>query len=108
MDERDLEAEEPRPRLFVDQLRARVGEVRERAAQVVHLVGDVVHSRPALGQEPADGSVVAGRREQLDTARPDTNRSCLDALVRHDLAVLELGAEATGVGGQRLVEAFYW
>ena len=50
------------PRPLVDQLRARRGELVERGADVVDLVGDVVHPRPALGEEAADGRVVVGRR----------------------------------------------
>src|SRR5436853_2839534 len=104
MDERDLEAEEALPRLVVDQLRAAPGEVRQRLAQVVDLVGDVVHARPAAREELAHRRVRAERGEQLDTALADADRSRLDALLRHELAVLELGAEETLVRGERLVE----
>src|SRR4051794_34161363 len=54
MDECDLEAEEALPRLLVDQLRSFVGEPGERRAQVVDLVGDVVHPGPSLRQELPD------------------------------------------------------
>src|SRR5205085_10529102 len=104
VDERDLEAEEPLPRLVVDQLRAAFGEVRQRLAQVVDLVGDVVHARPAVREELADRRVGAERGEQLDAALADADRSRLDALLRHELAVLELGAEEPLIRRERLVE----
>src|SRR6185312_10505659 len=69
MGEGDLEAEEPAPGRLVDQLRALGAQFLERCADVVDLVGDVVHAGPALGEEPADRSVVAEGREQLDAVR---------------------------------------
>ena len=58
----------------------------------------------ARGEEPADGRVVAERREQLDPAAADEHRRRLDALVGHRRAVLELGAEQPRVRPERLVE----
>ena len=71
VDERDLETEESLPRLLVDQLGTLVGELRERRADVVDLVGDVVHPRPALREKPADVRVGAEGREELDPALAD-------------------------------------
>ena len=104
MDERDLEAEHPAPRRLVDQLRAGAGEVGERGADVVHLVRDVMHSRPALREEAADGSVLAERSEQLDAALADADRRRLDALLLDALAVLERPAEEPRVRVDRAVE----
>src|SRR5438132_228622 len=72
----------------------------------VDLVGDVVHPRPALGQEAADRRVVARGRKQLDAAGADAQTCRLDALVGDNLAVLELGAEEPLVRRERLVEVF--
>src|SRR4051795_12351630 len=71
MDERDLQAEEPTPRRLVDQLRALGGELVDRRADVVDLVGDVVHAGPAVGEELTDRRVVAECGEQLDPAGAD-------------------------------------
>ena len=57
MDERDLEAEEPRAWNLVDQLCTGLGELGESHADVVDLVRDVVHSGPAAREEPSDRSV---------------------------------------------------
>ena len=89
MDECDLEPEEALPRLGVDQLRAFLGEPRERSAEVPDLVGDVVHSGAALRDEPADWRVVAERAEQLDAAVADEQRGGFDALVGNRFAVLD-------------------
>jgi hypothetical protein len=71
MDERDLESEHATPRRLVDQLGPRVREMRERRANVLHLVCDVVHSGASLGEEAADRRVFAERSEQLEPAVPD-------------------------------------
>ena len=104
MDESDLEPEEPLSRLLVDQIRAGGGEAIELGPDVVDLVGDMVHARPAAGEELADGGLVTERREQLDPAGADEHGRGLDALVFHNGAVLELGAEQTDVGLERLVQ----
>src|SRR5690242_19093342 len=72
MDERDLEPEQPAPRAFVDQFRALRGQLVERGADVVDLVGHVVHAGPALGEELPDRRVVAERGEQLDAVGADS------------------------------------
>src|SRR4029450_10146543 len=54
MQERNLEAEEAAARLLVDELDSLGRQLVDRGAHVVDLVGDVVHARPALGQELAD------------------------------------------------------
>src|SRR4026209_140355 len=95
MCERDLAPEEPAPGRLVDQLGALGGELVDRDTHVVDLVGDVVHAGTALGEELADGRVVAERREQLGPAGADSQRGRFDALVRHRLAVLEPRAEET-------------
>ena len=104
VDERDLETEEPRPRLLVDQLRALVGEVSELAAQVADLVRDVVHAGAALREKPADGRVVAERREELEATVPDAHRGRLHALIGHGGAVLDGRAEEALVRVHRCVE----
>ena len=64
----------------------------------------MVHARPTLGQELADGRVFAEGGEQLDPAFADPHRRGLDALVRHRVAVLDACAEQALVGRNRLVE----
>src|SRR3954447_7212625 len=104
VDERYLQAEEPRPRLRVDQLDAGGREPLELAAQVVDAVGDVVHAGAAPGEEAADRRVVAERAEQLDAPRADAERCRLDTLLIDRRAVLDLAAEQLSVGTDRLVE----
>ena len=102
--ERDLEAEETLPRLLVDQLDSPLGELVDRRPDVGHLVGDVVHARTAFGQKLAHGCLFAERRQQLDPALADLQRSGLDALVGNGLAMLEASAEDLLVGRHRRVE----
>src|SRR5688572_9642823 len=71
MDEGDLEAEEALARLGIDQLRSRGGEPPELGADVVDLVGDVVHAGAARGEELAHRRLVAQGREELDATRAD-------------------------------------
>ena len=104
MDECDLEAEEALARLGVDQLGARVREPAELGADVLDLVGDVVHAGTALREDAADGRVRDERREQLDPAGADEDGRRLDALVLDAGPVLELGAEEALVGRERLVQ----
>src|SRR5215204_7664154 len=68
MDEGDLEAEEALARLRVDQLRTLGGEPAELCADVVDLVGDVVHARAARREELAHGGLVAERRSEEHTS----------------------------------------
>src|SRR5688500_14271143 len=92
MDESDLEAEEALPRLLVDQVGACGGEAAELRVDVVDLVRDVMHTRPAAGEELADGSLLPERRKQLDPAGADEHGRRLDALLLDVGAMLELGA----------------
>ena len=104
MDERDLEAEQALARRLVDEIGARNLEFCERRTHIAHLVRDMVHPRPAPGEEPPDGSVVAGRLEQLDTAGPDPNRGRAHTLSVHGGLMLHLGAKQPRVRGERLVQ----
>src|SRR6059058_5570523 len=65
MDERDLQPEHPRARLFVDELRPVAPQRIERRGNVLHLEGDVMHPGATRGEEAADRRVVLERREQL-------------------------------------------
>jgi hypothetical protein len=47
VDESDLEAEEARARSLVDQLGAGAAELRKRTCDIVDLIRDMVHPRPA-------------------------------------------------------------
>jgi hypothetical protein len=104
VDERDLEAEHALSRRLVDQLGARVGEVHESSADVVHLVGDVVHPGAALREEAAHGGVLAERAEQLEPALPDPDRHGLHTLLVDPRAVLEPRAEEALVGLEGAIE----
>lgn len=104
MDERNLEPEHPAPRRLVDELGARLGEVRERGADVLHLVGDVVHPRTALGEEAADRRVLAERTEQLEPTGADAHRRGLDPLFLDPRTVLEPRSEQPLVRRERAVE----
>ena len=83
VDEGDLEAEHAMAGRLVYQLRARVREIGEGGADVLDLVGDVVHPRAALREEPADGRVVAERAQQLEPTLPDADGRGLDTLLIH-------------------------
>src|SRR5512133_1766629 len=102
--EGDLEAEEAAARLLVDELDALRRQLVDRGTHVVDLVGDVVHARPAVGQELADRSLLAERGQELDASLADLERRGLDALVGDGLAVLEARAEQLLVRRHRLVE----
>ena len=104
MDERDLEPEHPAARRLVDELRARVGEVGERSANVVNLVRDVVHPGAALREEAADRRVLAKRGQKLEPALADADGRRLDALLLHARAMLEPRAEEALVRVERAVE----
>src|SRR5215467_10298741 len=71
MDERDLHAVETPAWLLVDQLGTGRPELVQDGGDIVHLVGDVMHAGPALGDEPPHRRVVAGRLEQLDAIAAD-------------------------------------
>jgi hypothetical protein len=104
MDERDLEPEQPVPRLHVNQLGPLGRKPDELISNVVYLEGHVVHPGAALREELPDRRVGPERCEQLDAAVANEHRRGLDPLVGHGLAVLELRAEESPVGVDCLVE----
>jgi len=104
MDEGDLEPEHALSRLGVDQLGTPRGELGERYADVVDLVGDVVHAGAALREEPSDRRVLAERRQQLDAAGADAQGGRLDALLLDPGPMLEPAAEEPLVRPHRLVQ----
>ncbi len=104
MDESDLESEQPDPRLLVDQICAGRGETSELGADVVDLVGDVVHSRPPAREELANGGLLVERRQKLNPAGADEYGCCLDPLLLDDGSVLELCAEQAHVRLEGLVQ----
>jgi len=104
MDEGDLEPEHASPRRLVDQLGTRLREVREGGADVLDLIGHVVHSGAALGQETADRRVLAERAQKLEPALPDANGRRLHTLLLHTRALLEPRTEQALVRIERAVE----
>ena len=104
MHERDLEAEQPFTRFVVDQIGSRDLEFCEGRPHVGDLVGDVMHPGPALGEEPPDRGVVAGRLEQLDPSLADPQRGRTHTLAVHGGLMFHLGAKQPRVCGERLVE----
>ena len=104
MDECDLEPKEALPRLLVDQLGALGREPPELREDILDLVGDMVHPRTAVCEEPSNGSLLPERGKQFDPARADEHGRGLDALVLDPRAVLELGAEEPLVRIERVVQ----
>ena len=104
MDEGDLEAEHTAARRIVDQLGARIREMGERGADVVDLVRDVVHPRPALREEAADRGVRPECAQQLEPALADPDERSLDALLLDARALFQLGPKETLVRVERAVE----
>ena len=104
MDEGDFEAEHAATRPLVDQLGARVREMRQGGADVFDLVCNVVHARAALREEATDGRVIAERAQQLEPALADPNERRFDPLLLDPRAVLEPSAEETLVRVERAVE----
>ena len=104
MDKGNLEAEHALPRRVVDQLGPFLREVRERRADVVDLVRDVMHPRASLGEEPADRSVVVERSQELEPALADADGRRLDPLLLDARPVLERGTEEALVRVERSVE----
>ena len=98
------EPEETGAGTFVDQICARGRQLCQRCIEVGHLVRDVVHSRPSLRKEAADGSVLAERLEQLDTTFADSDRRGTDTLIVDCRAMLDPRAEQTLVGRESRVE----
>ncbi len=91
-------------RPLVDQLSARCGKPFELCADIVDLERDVMHARPALGEELAHRRVGPERGEQLDPSAAHLHRDGLDALVDDRLPVLELRPEQAAVGIDGFVE----
>ncbi len=79
-------------------------EIAERIPDVVGLERDVVHRLASPCQEAPDRRVLAGRREQLDTAVAHEERDRFDALRLQRVAKLDARAEQPLVGRDRLVE----
>ena len=104
VDERDLEAEQARTRAFVDQVGALASELGKRRLEIGDLVGDVMHPRPSLRQEAADGGVFPEWLEQLDAALADTDGRRPDSLISYCGAVLDLRAEQPLVGHEGRIE----
>jgi hypothetical protein len=104
VNERDLEPEQTGPGTFVDQICAGACKLGQRCIEIVHLVGDVVHSRAALREEAADRSVVSEGLEQLDATVADSNRGCAHTLILDRRAMLDLRAEQTLVSRESGVE----
>jgi len=104
MDEGDLEAEQAWTRRVVDEVRTGIDELGERGPDVVHLVGDVMHSRPSLREETPDRRLGSERLEQLDATVADPNRGGTNPLVWDGRAVFDLGAEQLLVGRERRIE----
>src|ERR1700722_19510059 len=93
MNERDLQSEEASAGCLVDQPGALRGEPCQLCGEIVDLEGDVVHPRPAAGEEPPDRRVGAERVQELDAAPAHVQRGRLDPLVGEYLAVLDARAE---------------
>lgn len=104
MHEGHLETEQPRPGLLVDQLGACSGKLGKGRPEVLDLVGDVVHARPALGEEPPHRSVLAEGLEQLHAAVADPERSRTHALLLHCRLMLDMRSEEALVRAQSAVE----
>ena len=105
VDERNLQPEEPGSWLRVDQVSACISQLGQRRVEVGDLVGDVVHSRPAFGEEATDGRVLAERLQQLHSPVADAKRSCAHSLIlNRGGPVLDLRSEQPRVRLQRDVE----
>jgi hypothetical protein len=104
VDERDLEAEQARTRAFIDQVCAGTRELGEGRLEIGDLVGHVMHTRPSLRQEAADGGVLREWLEQLDAALANTDGRRPDSLISYRRAVLDLRAEQPLVGHEGRIE----
>jgi hypothetical protein len=104
MDECDLKPKEALPRSVVDQLGPFSREPPELHEDILDLVGDMVHSRAALCEEPADRRFFTERRKQLDATRADEHRCGFDTLFFDTGSVLELGAEQALVRVEGVVQ----
>ena len=104
MNESNLKAKEPFPRVLVYELGTCGSEGGELGSDVVDLVGNVMHPRPAPGEEATNRRVIPGRGKQLDPALSDQDRRRLDSLLGDRRPVLECGSEQTAIGCKRFVE----
>lgn len=107
MDERDLEPEESAPWHLVDQLYAGRSKVLEHPVHVVRLERDMMHARPAPGEEATHVGVLAGGCNELHAALTDHERRGVDTLLAERVATLEPSAEQQLVRRDRLVEVRY-
>jgi hypothetical protein len=104
MDERDFEPEQTRARVFVDQVCACTRELGQSLTEVVHLVGDMVHSGSSLRQEAAHRRFLGEGLEQLDTAVADPDRRRTNTLILDRRAMLDPRTEESLVGRESRVE----
>src|SRR5262245_15599972 len=107
VDKCDLEAEQARSWLVVDEVGSGIRQLRKRRTEVADLVRDVVHPGPAAGEEPAHGRVIAERFEQLDPSGADHERGRTHALLLDGGAMLDLGTEQAPVrrhGGVEIID----
>jgi hypothetical protein len=104
MNEGDLETEHAATRRLVDQLGAGVREIGESRADVLDLIGDVVHPGAPLREEPPDRRVLAESAQELEPtfAYPDGRR--FDSLLLDTRALLDARAEQSLVRVERAVE----
>jgi len=104
MDECDLRAEEPSPRMLVDELGAGLGERAKRLFDVRALERDVMHTRAAAGEEAPHRRILARRRQELHARVADEERGRDDSLFGERVAMLHRRAEQPLVGRDRLFE----
>jgi len=93
VDERDLEPEQTGPRALVDQICTRARELRQRRIEIVHLVGNMVHTGPLLGGGSGRPACPpqAARAARRDFAEAHRRRA--HALIFDCRAVLDLRTE---------------
>jgi len=97
MDKGDLQAEQADARDGVDELDAVGGEGREYRPDVVDLVREVVNAGASPLEEAAYRRIPVRWCEQLDAAGADEDGRRLDTLLGDQVAMLEGGAEGSGV-----------
>src|SRR4051812_6466280 len=89
---------------FVDELRAGGPVAVQLGRDVGDAVAQMVHPRPAAGEELRDGRVVAGGGEELQAPLAGAEEHHLDALLLHPLAAVALATGDRFEDGERLVE----
>lgn len=104
MQERDEVAVGARSRRAVDRLVPFVLQIVQRGPQVGHAVAQVMHPGAAALQEPRDGGIGAGRRQELDASGPRSEKGDLHSLRLHYLADGTAGAEQGLPYGQGFIE----